>query len=149
MAGIELRSRAFNDHDLIPARYARDGDNVSPPLLWSGVPEDTTELVLLVEDPDAPRGTFVQWLVTGIFPADGGVDEGQTPPGGQEWPNGYGERGWGGPQPPVGDEPHRYFFRMYALTEPVQLPAEPTADDVHRQVGGAIASGTIVGLYQR
>src|SRR6266536_83279 len=150
MAGIALRSSAFSDHDAIPGRYARDGDNVSPALHWSDVPEGTAELLLLCEDPDAPSGTFLHWLVAGIDPTATGVGEGQTPPGGREWTNGFGETGWGGPQPPVGDDAHRYFFRLYALDRPAQLPAGPTAEDVHRAVDElALASGTTVGTYQR
>jgi Raf kinase inhibitor-like YbhB/YbcL family protein len=150
MAGIELRSPAFSDHDLIPGRHAHDRDNISPALQWSGVPDGTTELVLLCEDPDAPSGTFLHWLITGIDPAATGIGEGQVPRGGQEWINGFGERGWGGPQPPVGDQAHRYFFRLYALPRPVRLPAHLDVDGVHRAVDdAALASGATVGLYQR
>jgi Raf kinase inhibitor-like YbhB/YbcL family protein len=150
MAGIELCSPAFSDHDLIPRRHAHDGGNRSPALQWSGVPAGTVELLLLCEDPDAPAGSFLHWLVTGIDPTASGVGEGQTPPGGRQWANGFGETGWGGPQPPVGDNAHRYFFRLYALDRPVRLPAAPTVDDVHRAVDdAALASGILVGLYQR
>jgi Raf kinase inhibitor-like YbhB/YbcL family protein len=150
MSGIEVRSPAFGDHDAIPAEHGHDRDNVSPALQWSGVPDGTVELVLLCEDLDAPSGRFVHWLVTGIDPASTGAAEGQVPPGGQEWINGFGEKGWGGPQPPVGDKPHRYIFRLYALPSPVRLPAEPDAVDVHRAVDdAALADGTTVGLYQR
>lgn len=150
MAGIELKSAAFNDHALIPRRYAREGEDLSPPLSWSGVPDGTAELLLLCEDPDAPSGTFVHWLVTGIGPADGTVDAGQVPAGGTASRNGYGEDRWGGPQPPVGDEAHRYFFRLYALPGPVDLPDGATAEEIHRAVDQQqLASGTVVGLYQR
>lgn len=150
MAGIRLSSAAFSDHTLIPERYARKGENLSPPLTWSGVPDGTAELLLLCEDPDAPAGTFVHWLVTGIDPVDGGVDAGQTPTGGTEHPNGFGEARWGGPQPPVGDDAHRYFFRLYALPSPVDLPADANADDVHRAVDHLqLAAGILVGLFQR
>lgn len=150
MASIDLRSPAFSDNDLIPGRHAHDRDNVSPALQWSGVPDGTAELVLLCEDPDAPSGTFLHWLVTGIEPAATGVAEGQVPRGGREWTNGFGESGWAGPQPPVGDRAHRYFFRLYALPRPVRLPADPGIADVHRAVDdAALASGTTVGLYQR
>ncbi|MER6524019.1 YbhB/YbcL family Raf kinase inhibitor-like protein [Streptomyces sp. NPDC001508] len=150
MAGIELRSAAFSDHTMIPRRHAHDADNVSPPLTWSGVPDDTAELALLCEDPDAPSGTFVHWLVTGIDPRVGGLDAGETPQGGQAHRNGFGERGWGGPQPPVGDDAHRYFFRLYALPAPVSLPDRATADDAHSVLDRQqLASGTIVALYQR
>jgi hypothetical protein len=150
MAGIELRSQAFNDHSFIPDRHSLDGENLSPALEWSGVPDEAAELLLLCEDLDAPSGTFLHWLVTGIDPTATGVGEGQTPQAGQVWPNGFGEKAWGGPRPPVGDNPHRYFFRLYALREPVRLPAEPTADDVHSAVDDkALATGTLIGLYQR
>lgn len=149
MAGIELRSPAFADNDRIPARYAQDGDNRSPALQWSGVPADTAELLLLCEDVDAPSGMFLHWLVTGVDPATSGVAEGQTPPGAREWVNSFGEQGWSGPQPPPGTE-HRYVFRVYALGQPLRLPARPTAADVHRAVDRqALGSGATVGLYQR
>ncbi|HEY2672918.1 MAG TPA: YbhB/YbcL family Raf kinase inhibitor-like protein [Rugosimonospora sp.] len=147
MAGIRLDSPAFGDRDEIPGRYAHGGGNVSPPLQWSGLPDSATELVLMCEDPDAP---FLHWLVTGIDPGSLGVDEGQTPPGGREWPNGFGEPGWGGPQPPAGDPAHRYVFHLYALGQPIRLPEEPSAYDVHRHVDEvAVASGSTVGLFQR
>ncbi|WP_225850218.1 YbhB/YbcL family Raf kinase inhibitor-like protein [Streptomyces sp. HPF1205] len=150
MAGIGLSSAAFSDHTLIPERYARTGENLSPPLTWTGVPDGTAELLLLCEDPDAPAGTFVHWLVTGIDPVDGGVAPGQVPRGGTEHANGFGQARWGGPQPPVGDEAHRYFFRLYALPAPVELPGGAGADDVHRAVDHLrLASGTLVGLFQR
>lgn len=150
MAGIELKSAAFNDGAFIPRRYTKDGDDVSPALTWSGVPDDASELLLLCEDPDAPTGTFLHWLVTGIDPASDGAETGRTPPGGQDRPNGYGGTGWGGPQPPAGDEAHQYFFRVYALPEPVSLPDNTTAEDVHTAVDQqSLASGTLVGLYHR
>jgi len=151
MAEIHVHSPAFHDDEPVPSRYAHDHENVSPPLHWSDVPEGTTELVLLCEDPDAPTGSFLHWLVTGIDPAAEGVNEGETPPGGREWANGFGEQGWGGPQPPVGDQPHHYVFHLYALADPVRLPAKPSPDDVHRQVERAnlLASAITVGTYQR
>ncbi|MFG3496439.1 YbhB/YbcL family Raf kinase inhibitor-like protein [Streptomyces sp. NPDC047928] len=150
MAGIELRSAAFNDHAPIARRHAWEGDNASPPLSWSGVPDDATELVLLCEDPDAPSGTFVHWAVVGIEPHDGEVAAGQSPPGGTELVNGFGRPGWGGPHPPPGDEAHRYFFRVYALSEPCVLSDAPSADEVHRAVDEhLLASGDLVGVYGR
>ncbi|TNM32336.1 YbhB/YbcL family Raf kinase inhibitor-like protein [Streptomyces sedi] len=150
MAGIELHSTAFNDRTPIPGRYALDGENVSPPLIWSTPPRGTTELVLLCEDPDAPSGTFVHWLVTGIDPDSGGVAEGDVPDGGTAHRNDFGDRGWDGPQPPVGDRPHRYRFRLYAVPEPVPLPEAATAEQVHRTMSQhGLASGLLTGLHQR
>ncbi|MEV6814182.1 YbhB/YbcL family Raf kinase inhibitor-like protein [Micromonospora sp. NPDC051296] len=150
MAGIMLRSSAFNDHDQLPDRFAREGGNVSPPLEWAGVPDSTSELILLVEDPDAGRTPFLHWLVTGIMPQSGGVSEGTVPDGGREWPNGFGVTGWGGPHPPRHEDPHRYFFRLYALDQPLQLPDAPQAPDVHQALADReIASGTMIGTYYR
>ncbi|MEU3445686.1 YbhB/YbcL family Raf kinase inhibitor-like protein [Streptomyces thermolilacinus] len=150
MAGIDLKSSAFSDHAPIPRRYALEGENEPPPLTWSGVPDDASELVLLCEDPDAPSGTFVHWVAVGIDPRTDGNAPGRPPEGGTELVNGFHRRGWGGPHPPPGDEAHRYFFRLYALREPCVLPDEPTAEQVHRAVEPkAVASGTLVGVYRR
>lgn len=149
MAGIELRSSAFSDHDTIPRRHAREAENSSPPLEWSGVPDDAAELALVCEDPDAPAGTFVHWLVTGIDPHSTGVDEGAVPPGGHQHPNAFGNPGWDGPQPPVGDPVHRYFFRIFALGAPLGA-ADGDAGSIRAVVEDQqIASGTVVGVYQR
>jgi hypothetical protein len=115
------------------------------------VPDGTAELVLLCEDLDAPSRTFVHWLVTGIDPTSTGVAEGQVPAGGREWTNAFGEQGWGGSQPPVGDRPHRYFFSyffsLYALRaarygcvrrrwfgRPGQVELHPTQSPDHGEV---------------
>ncbi|MDW6065229.1 YbhB/YbcL family Raf kinase inhibitor-like protein [Streptomyces sp. FXJ1.4098] len=122
---------------------------LSPPLTWSGVPAGTAELALLCEDPDAPSGPFVHWLVTGIAPpaaawaADGRprrrAAHQRIPPAGLG--RAAPARGWSAA--PV-------FFRLYALPEPLVLPDEPSADEVHRAVDRSqLASGTLVGLYQR
>jgi Raf kinase inhibitor-like YbhB/YbcL family protein len=150
MAGIELRSSAFNEYDLIPDRFSRPDGNVSPPLQWSGAPADTAELVLLVEDADAGREPFVHWLVTGIDPNINELTEGVPPDIGREWNNGFGMKGWGGPQPPKGDEPHRYFFHLYAVYEPLRLSEQPTAEEVRRAAEQhELASGTMIGLFAR
>lgn len=150
MAGIEVRSTAFNDHDLMPERLSRPGGNVSPPLQWADVPEGAAELILLCEDPDAGSTPFLHWLVTGIDPHSTGVDEGEVPAGGREWPNDFGSTGWGGPQPPQGDDPHRYFFRLYALNQPIRLPDTPQVPDVHQAIRKRdLASGVLIGTFAR
>lgn len=148
--GLHARSSAFSGHTLIPDRYSYEGGNTSPPLEWSDVPAGTAELALLCEDPDAPGGTFTHWVVTGI-PADvTAVEEGAAPKGSVEGRNGFGEQGWGGPRPPVGDEPHRYFFRVYAVDRPLGLGEDATADDLRAAVEGRVlAHGTLVGLFAR
>lgn len=150
MADLQLRSSAFSDHDMMPARLSRLASNVSPPLTWSQPPDGTAELVLLVEDPDAGEPPFLHWLVTGIDPRASEVAEGEVPAGGRESVNGFGDVGWGGPQPPKGDPPHRLFFRLYAVDQPLSLPERPGTRDVHRAVQDhELASGVLVGMFQR
>jgi Raf kinase inhibitor-like YbhB/YbcL family protein len=150
MEQIEVRSSTIGDRERIPDRHSHDGPNVPPAIEWVGVPKDAAEVVLMCEDPDAPRGTFLHWLMTGIDPHTGGVPEGRLPDGGKLWANDFGEEGWGGPAPPPGDGPHRYLFEVYALAEPIELPERPSAEDVHRAADGiTLAQGTLVGLYER
>jgi Raf kinase inhibitor-like YbhB/YbcL family protein len=150
MPYLTLTSPAFADEGELPDRFSFDGGNVSPPLEWSGLPEDTVELALLCEDADANHEPFLNWLVTGVRPDSAGVAEGAVPPGGLEWTNGSGKVGWVGPKPPAGDEPHRYIFRLYALASPPELPEEPGVDDVrHYMVDSALACAVLVGLYVR
>ncbi|MBB5802600.1 Raf kinase inhibitor-like YbhB/YbcL family protein [Saccharothrix ecbatanensis] len=148
--GLNARSAAFSGHTMIPDRYSYEGGNTSPPLEWSDVPSGTAELALLCEDPDAPSGTFTHWVVTGI-PADvTSIEEGAVPPGAVVGRNGFGEQGWGGPRPPVGDEPHRYIFRVYAVDRPLGLGEGVTADDLRSAIKGRVlAHGTLVGLFGR
>ncbi|WP_092533005.1 YbhB/YbcL family Raf kinase inhibitor-like protein [Amycolatopsis arida] len=147
---LELRSAAFNDHTLLPERYSRQAGNHSPPLEWRGVPDATAELVLTCTDPDAPNGTFTHWLVTGIPPESTGVGEDEAPPG-TLGRNDFGELGWGGPQPPVGDQAHRYFFNLYAVDRPLGLGEGVRAEDVRAALDDdrVLAKGTLVGLFGR
>ncbi|HZD67830.1 MAG TPA: YbhB/YbcL family Raf kinase inhibitor-like protein [Actinomycetes bacterium] len=150
MSGITLRSPAFDDHAPIPRRHARDGANAAPALEWSEVPAGTAELAVLCEDPDAPSRTFTHWVLAGIDSATTVIGEDQTPPGAVVGTNDFGEQGYGGPQPPVGDDAHRYFFRVFAASEPLGLAPGYSGDDLRRAIQGKeLASGTLVGLYQR
>jgi len=150
MAGIELRSPSFGDHQPIPARHAKDHDNLSPALAWSGVPEEAVELAVFCEDPDAPSGTFIHWVLAGLQPTATGLAEGEHPAGAVEGRNDFGEKGYGGPMPPVGHGPHRYVFRVYAASAPLGLTGAPSARELRRALDGKeLASGTLVGTYQR
>ena len=150
MAGIELRSPSFGDHQPIPSRHAKDHENLSPALEWSGVPEEAAELAVLCEDPDAPRGTFTHWVLAGLQPTATGLAEGERPAAAAEGRNDFGEEGYSGPLPPVGDGPHRYFFRVFAASAPLGLTAGASARDLrHALEGKELASGTLVGVYQR
>ncbi|HEX2313668.1 MAG TPA: YbhB/YbcL family Raf kinase inhibitor-like protein [Thermomonospora sp.] len=150
MHEIELRSAAFNDHTLIPNDHSHDAGDVSPPLEWSDVPDEAVELVLLCEDPDAPTGTFTHWVLAGIPPESDGIDTGETVAEAVPGRNDYGSPGYGGPHPPVGDDPHRYFFRLAALAEPSGLEPGFTADDLREAIEDkVVGTGTLVGLFGR
>jgi Raf kinase inhibitor-like YbhB/YbcL family protein len=147
---IPLRSPAFNDNTLIPARCSRDGDDRSPALEWDQPPEGTVELALLCEDLDAPEGPFLHWLVTGITPDTTSIGEGETPAGAEEWQNDYGDTGYGGPQPPIGDDPHRYVFRLFALDAPLGMSPGAEVQDVRAALDDRrLATGTLTGLFAR
>lgn len=150
---MELFTSAFRDGDLIPPKYTCDGENVSPPLEWSGVPESAKSLVLIVEDPDAPRGTFLHWLIWGIDPAEKGLPEGagagsKTPGGARQGRNGFGKPGYGGPCPPSGT--HRYIFRLLAVSTAPNLASSATQEDVERAIAGHLgATAQLMGRYGR
>src|SRR3712207_74944 len=113
---LTLTSPAFADNGLIPVQYTCDGNNVSPPLTWSQVPEGTAELVLLLEDLDGPGGSQVYWVLFGLNPASGGLEEGKVPAEAVGGKNDYGRTDWAGPCPPIG-RAHRYVFSLFALSE--------------------------------
>lgn len=146
---IEVRSSAFVPGEQIPRQHTKDGDDQPPPLEWSGVPEGTKELALVMEDPDAPSGTFTHWIAARL-PADTERLEDGLPAGAVEGTNDFGEVGYGGPRPPEGDPAHRYFFRVYALSDRVDLTAGASADDFHDAVQGKeLARGELIGTYAR
>jgi Raf kinase inhibitor-like YbhB/YbcL family protein len=146
---IGLRSLAFNDYATMPPRYSRDGGNRSPALEWDEPPGGTRELVVLCEDIDGPRGPFLHWLLTGLEPSVRSLDEGEAPPA-KSWRNDYGQEGYGGPQPPVGDEPHRYVFRLYALDSALGLSPGADLDEVKAALEKKqLATGTLTGLFVR
>jgi Raf kinase inhibitor-like YbhB/YbcL family protein len=148
MAVFELLTPAFESGQPIPRKYSCDGEDVSPPLTWSDVPEGTRSLALVVDDPDAPRGTFTHWLAWGIDPAAGGLREGEAPP--VEGKNDFGEVGWRGPCPPPGHGPHRYLFRLHALEAELDVPSGADKAEVQRALDGrALAVAELVGTYER
>jgi Raf kinase inhibitor-like YbhB/YbcL family protein len=110
-----LASPAVQPATFLPYSFSRAGANVSPPLEWQNVPIDTQELVLVVTDVTA--NGFVHWVIAGIDPSAVQLFEGGVPPGAVQMVNDFGELGWGGPAPPIGDTPHSYLFRLFALSE--------------------------------
>lgn len=146
---MELRSSSFVGNEAIPAKYSSYGENVSPELSWTKPPEGTKSLVLLVEDPDAPKVTpFVHWLVYDIPPSDDSVDEGRAPAGSTVGQNDNGTEGYFGPKPPSGS--HHYHFRLYAVDRRLGLPAGETKDQVLKQIDGhTLGQGELVATYSR
>jgi Raf kinase inhibitor-like YbhB/YbcL family protein len=150
---IEVTSQAFEDGEAIPARYTCDGLDVSPELSWDPVPDDTQNLALIADDPDAPGRTFVHWVIydlppdTRRLPED--VPKQQTPPGGAvQGVNGAGRIGYMGPCPPSGT--HRYFFKVFALDTRLDIGAGATkADVVDAMQGHVLAEGQLMGTYRR
>jgi Raf kinase inhibitor-like YbhB/YbcL family protein len=146
---IRLESSAFRAGAAIPGRYSCDGEDVPPPLEWSGVPDGARSLALLVEDPDAPGGTFVHWTVWNMPATWRGLD-GEPPPGSSQGENSSGETGWTGPCPPEDDSPHRYEFTIYALSRSLDLDEGASLEDVRSAIGDAsLARGRLTGRFGR
>jgi Raf kinase inhibitor-like YbhB/YbcL family protein len=151
---IELTSPAFADGQPIPAKHTCDGNDVSPPLKWSGVPAAAKGLALIADDPDAPLGTWVHWVLYDLPPNTTDLTEdvpkGQyLPNGGKQGVNDFKRLGYGGPCPPPG-KPHRYFFKLYALDTPVDLKPGATKKDLVKAMEGHIlAEGQLMGTYKR
>lgn len=147
MADLEISSDAFSDGGPIPQRHTCEGENISPALAWSA-PAEAGSLALIVDDPDAPSGTFVHWLAWGIDPGAGVQAEGQAAP--VEGTNGFGETGYGGPCPPPGHGPHRYFFRLHALDSELELPPAASREELEAALEGKVlGTAELVGTYQR
>jgi Raf kinase inhibitor-like YbhB/YbcL family protein len=150
---LKLISRAFPHEDTIPDKYSKDGGNISPDLEWMGVPDGTKSLALIVDDPDAPSGVFVHWLVYGIPPGILELKEDlpgteTLPNGARQGRNGFGEIGYGGPQPPSGV--HRYFFRLYALDQDPPLRAGASREELDQAIKGhTIEKAELMGRYRR
>ncbi len=143
---FDLSSPEFQEGGTIPEGFTCDGEGSSPPLVWSGVPEGSAELILTLLDPDTSEGVFTHWTVYAISPETPGFPAGSLPEGALEGVNDFGESGYGGPCP-SGDEPHRYIFTLASLGEPSGLEpgADPSAVDAILQ--GAVATTTLASKY--
>jgi hypothetical protein len=145
---ITIMSSAFQEGGNIPRRYTCDDLNVSPPLRWSGIPSGTKSLALIADDPDAPMGTWVHWVLFDVPPDLTGLEEGITGTG-IDGKNDFRRLGYGGPCPPRG-KPHRYYFKLHALDILLKLKPGATKAEVERAMQGHIlAQGQIMGLYGR
>jgi Raf kinase inhibitor-like YbhB/YbcL family protein len=151
--GLTLTSSAFKDGEMIPRRYTCDGEDISPDLQWSGTPEATRSLAIICEDPDAPVGTWVHWVLFNL-PADiRGLSEAVSAHptlenGAVQGKNDWARFGYGGPCPPSGT--HRYVFTLYALDVPLDLKSGATKSGVLEAMQGHIlAESRITGTYRR
>ena len=148
--GFTLRSAAFEDGEpLDPSFTADEEDSVAPPLEWSAPPAGTQELVLIVEDPDAPTDEpFCHWLVWGLAPQQGKLLEGEAPP--RVGKNAFGNSEWLLPDPPTGQAPHDYVFQLFALDRPLALMPGATRADLLEAMGGhVLAAAVLTGTYAR
>lgn len=154
---LKLSSLAFADHASIPERYTADGEGVSPPLAWQGVPATASSLVLIVEDADAPTSEpLVHAIVVDLPPADGNLVEGAIKSAGHdgedvhEGRNSYLQAGWLPPDPPPGHGEHRYAFQLFALGAGEPFDGTPGRDEVLRAIGErGVVSGLLIGTYTR
>jgi Raf kinase inhibitor-like YbhB/YbcL family protein len=152
-ADLGLTSSAFAAGQAIPRMYTCDGGDHSPPLRWGNPPAGTASLALLVEDPDAPGGTFTHWLLYALPATARSLAESVTvaptgPDGSRQGLNGFGKPGYGGPCPPSGT--HHYYFRLYALDIALALPAAATVDTLRTAMDGhVLARGEWMGTYSR
>lgn len=152
---FSLTSPAFKANGAIPRRHTCDGENLSPPLAWSGTPKGAKSLALVCTDPDAPAGLFHHWAIYDLGPDTAGLSEGcsaaKVSGAAREAINDFRKPGYGGPCPPRGHGVHRYHFELFGLAMPkLSLPAKATCRDVIEAARKhALASAELVGTYER
>lgn len=150
---IKIESPAFKEGEMIPQKYTCDGENISPPLNWTEIPQETKSFALICDDPDAPMGTWVHWVVYNIPAEIKELPEGVPPErelrqGGIQGMNDFRKIGYGGPCPPGGT--HRYFFKIYALNRKLNLQPGATKELLEEAMNGHILDqGSLMGKYSR
>lgn len=151
---FELTSSAIEPGKPIPRDFTGDGRDISPPLKWSDPPVGTASLLMICDDPDAPRGTFTHWIAFNLPSESRELSQAisnheRLPNGTIQIVNDFGKVGYGGPAPPPG-KPHRYFFRLYALNRKLDLKPNATRSQVMEAMGASvIAEAELMGTYQR
>jgi Raf kinase inhibitor-like YbhB/YbcL family protein len=150
---FELTSASFVHEESIPSKYTCDGEDVSPPLQWTDPPQGTQSFALIMDDPDAPVGTWVHWVLYGL-PADartlpeGVAPDAELTSGGRHGKNSWGRLGYGGPCPPRGT--HRYFFELYALDVALEVDSGASKEQLLQAMEGHIlAQAELMGTYSR
>jgi Raf kinase inhibitor-like YbhB/YbcL family protein len=145
---MQLTSSAFAEGQTIPRDFTGDGKDKSPPLQWSGAPDGTRSFALICDDPDAPRGTWVHWVLYRVPTDVQELAEGSSG-GARQGKNDFGKIGYGGPAPPRG-KPHRYFFKLYALDAVPDLPEGATKQQLEQAMKGhVLAQSQLMGAYGR
>ena len=151
---IQVTSSAFAEGQPIPRKHTADDRDVSPPLKWSGAPTNSQSFALIADDPDAPVGTWVHWVLYDLPPGTTELAENversqYLPNGARQGLNDFHRLGYGGPSPPPG-KPHRYFFKLYALDKPLDLKPGATKKELLKAMEGhVLAEGQLLGTYQR
>ena len=150
---MEITSPAFKEGTMIPRKFTCDDIDISPPLRWSGVPEGTKTFAIICDDPDAPMGTWVHWVLFNLPGNIREIPEGMSqqemlPNGARQGTNDFGKIGYGGPCPPGGT--HRYYFKIYALAKKLDVEAGITKDELLQAMQGSILSEEkLMGKYRR
>jgi len=150
---ISVTSTAFSEGGKIPVKYTCDGDDISPPLTWEGIPESAKTIALIADDPDAPMGIWVHWLRWNMPPDTRMLPEHVSreihlPDGSVQGMTSFKRPGYGGPCPPGGT--HRYYFKLYALDTTLDLPKNAGKEDLVKAMQGHIlAEGQLMGRYSR
>jgi len=145
---MKITSTAFSDNGRVPEKYTCDGDNINPPVKFEEIPEGTKSLALLYEDPDAPMGTWIHWVVWNINPENPEILENSVPKDAELGKNDFGETSYGGPCPPSGT--HRYVFKGYALDTMLQLPPGSLKKDLKAAIyGHVLAEAILTGNYSK
>lgn len=145
---MKFLSPAFKHNEYLPSKYTCDGDNLNPPLSIDKVPENAQSLVLIVDDPDAPRGTWLHWTCWNIDPKTTQIPENSVPQGAVEGMTDSGATGYSGPCPPSGT--HRYFFKLYALDRKLDLPHGAPLNELLKVIDNHIIEKVeFIGLYSR
>jgi Raf kinase inhibitor-like YbhB/YbcL family protein len=151
---FQLATTAFSAGGAIPRKFTCDGPDISPKLTWNDPPAKTQSFALIMDDPDAPVGTWVHWVIYDLLAntrelAEGVAKQEQLPNGARQGRNDFGKIGYGGPCPPPG-KPHRYFFKLYALDAKLGLKAGAIKADVERAIKGHILTqAELIGRYAR
>ncbi len=147
VTSMKIESPSFKNNETIPRHYTCEGEDLIPPLEFSDLPTNTKSLAIIVDDPDAPMGTFVHWVAWNFKPNISSIEEGTIGP--MEGRNDFGQYSYRGPCPPPG-KPHRYFFKLYALDTVIELPEGAAKEELLRAMEGHIIDqAELIGIFER